>query len=72
MAQVDFGIPATLSVAAPNISYVVAYWDEIGRVQNGELDHLTYTPVPEPAALAMAAFAIISWSFVRRRARPAA
>ena len=45
----------TLTVSAPYIAYVQAEWDEIGRFYNGMLDHLVYTPVPEPATLALLA-----------------
>lgn len=41
----------TLSVSAPNIAYVAAYWDEPERLQNGGLDNLRYEAVPTPALL---------------------
>ncbi|MEM7794638.1 MAG: PTPA-CTERM sorting domain-containing protein [Cyanobacteria bacterium P01_C01_bin.118] len=53
-ASVNF-VPAnefvTLSVSAPKIAYVAAYWDEPERLQNGGLDNLRYEAVPTPALL---------------------
>jgi hypothetical protein len=52
---------ATLTVSAPSISYVAAYWDRVTHVENGGLDNLRYEPIPEPSTilLAIAAFAAL-------------
>jgi hypothetical protein len=52
-ALVNFGAPVTLTVNVAGIKFVRAYWDEIGRVQNGGLDNLRWNAVPEPATWAM-------------------
>jgi hypothetical protein len=56
---------ARLTVTAPNIAYVAAYWDEISRVANGGLDRLEYLPVPEPS-IAMIVFALVGMSCFRQ------
>jgi len=45
------GVPVTLTVSDPHIAYIRATWDGINESDNGALDNLVYTPVPEPATL---------------------
>ena len=47
------GTYRTLTVSAPYIARIVAEWDEINRKENGMLDCLVYTPVPEPGTLCL-------------------
>lgn len=71
---VPLGTPVTLTVSAPNIAYIAAYWDEISRASNGGLDNLQYTPaaVPEPTTLAIwSALGVMGLVAVRRRRRAA-
>jgi len=42
LSTIALGSPQTLTVTAPDISYVVAYWDEINRDANGILDRLEF------------------------------
>ncbi len=61
------GTYRTLSVSAPYIAYVEAHWDEITRMENGYLDHLVYTPVPEPISALL--LALGGLAMMRRRKR---
>ena len=47
------GTYQTLTVSAPYIARIVAEWDEINRIENGMLDYLVYTPVPEPTTICL-------------------
>lgn len=62
------GITLTLNV--PNIAYILASWDQIGRAQNGVLDNLRYNvnDVPEPGTLALLGLAAAGLGATRRRA----
>lgn len=57
----------TLTVSAPGIAYIAAYWDEINRSQNGGLDNLRFEPIPEPHTLTLAALAFFAHVASRRR-----
>jgi hypothetical protein len=50
---VPLGSPVTLSVSAPNIKYITASWDDLNHGDNGILDNLRYSPVPEPGSAAL-------------------
>lgn len=53
---IDYGDYMMLSVSAPDIAYIAAYWDEKTHQENGGLDNLVYdsvTAVPEPSVLAL-------------------
>jgi PEP-CTERM motif-containing protein len=65
LAFVAFGQPATLTVDG-SISSIRGYWDEIARVSNGGLDHLTYTTVPEPGTFALLTLAFAGFVASRR------
>jgi hypothetical protein len=47
------GSPVTLGVSAPNIAYITASWDDVGRIENGILDNLRYEPLPEPDSICL-------------------
>jgi hypothetical protein len=68
VAFVPFDDFVTLTVSAPNIAYVAAYWDELVRSQNGGLDNLVYERVPEPSTFLLTSTAcILVVSCPRRR-----
>lgn len=59
---VPLGSPVRLTVTAPNIAYIAAYWDESQRTSRGGLDRLEYLEaIPEPMTLAMFG---LSWSIL--------
>jgi hypothetical protein len=64
---VALGVPVTLTVSAPNIAYVRASWDEVGRAHNGVLDNLNYEPVPEPSTLLALSGGLAALAARRRR-----
>ncbi|MEZ6059263.1 MAG: hypothetical protein R3C19_02765 [Planctomycetaceae bacterium] len=55
-----------LELAAPNIAYVVMSMDADG----GSFDTVTFTPVPEPNAAALAGLAVVFLLGRRQMARP--
>jgi hypothetical protein len=54
------GTYRTLMVSAPYIAWIETEWDKISRVENGMLDNLTYTPVPEPATIVLIGLGALS------------
>lgn len=69
---VDFvpaGSFATLTVSAPNIAYIAAFWDETNRIENGALDNLRYENIPEPATLSLMVLGGLGFLARRRKTR---
>jgi len=57
----------TLQVSAANIAYVEAHWDNISRIENGQLDNLQYVPIPAPGAILLGGIGIGLVGWLRRR-----
>ncbi|MBN2293880.1 MAG: hypothetical protein JXM70_15740 [Pirellulales bacterium] len=75
--HVDANTFVTLSVSAPYIAYIAAYWDQPNRVSSGLLDNLRYEPagsghLPEPGSMVIwLMFGVLGLAIGRRRHKAA-
>jgi len=57
----------TLTVTGSNIAYILAYWDDISRSENGALDNLKFEPIPAPGAILLGCIGVGCVNGLRRR-----